>query len=110
MSSYICEKCGCIDNSGCGGNFWVVKMNRYKKEKGEPPSISHIDEYENWHYLCSECYSGKFSDGSCKDKSGWHDRFEKRHWSEVGSKEELIRICDRGDGSFVNAREFFGVS
>lgn len=98
MPSYICEKCGCVDNSACGGNYWdfVGKYNCYK------------DEYANTHALCVECTPTEFNDGSLVDKAGkWHNKFKKKHWSEYGTKEELIAMCIKDQGSYDNAVEYF---
>lgn len=97
MSTYICEKCGCIDNSACGGNYAVVKAHLNLFE----------DEYSNTHLLCVECTPSKFKDGSINREAGkWHNEFPKRHWSEIG-KETLIEICEKDEGDYVNAREYF---
>lgn len=45
---------------------------------------------------CSECNYGK-----------WHGKFEKKHWFECGTVEELIEMEDRNDGSMLNATEYF---
>lgn len=46
--------------------------------------------------MCSECNFGK-----------WHGKFEKKHWSEYGTIEELIKMEYRNDGSMLNATEYF---
>lgn len=101
MSTYICEKCGCIDNTACGGNYWAVKgkMDYYK------------DEYANKHVLCVECTPREYYDGSINEETGkWHNQFKKRHWSDCGTKEELIEECKKSRGNFVNAIEYFEIN
>jgi hypothetical protein len=98
MSTYICEKCGCIDNTACGDNYWgfIGKRNYYK------------DEYANNHILCVECTPSEFKDGSINTEVGkWHNQFPKEHWSKYGTKEELIAECMKGQGNVVNAIEYF---
>lgn len=98
MSTYICEKCGCIDNTACGGNYWSMKgkQNYFK------------DEYANTHALCVECTPTEYEDGSKNRSAGqWHNHFTKKHWSEYGTKEKLIEDCKKNQGNVVNAIEYF---
>jgi len=98
MSLYICEKCGCIDNTACGGNYWAVlaKSNFFK------------DQYANEHFLCLECTPKEFASGQIYTDAGkWHNRFPKRHWSEYGTQEELIAKAIKNELVYVNAVEFF---
>lgn len=74
MSVYICEKCGCIENTGLGG-YW---RNVIKKEPK----------------ACSECNTGK-----------WHNKFEKKHWTEYGVK-KILELEARKDGSMINGAEY----
>ena len=97
MSTYICEKCGCIDNTACGGNYWRVKgkMNLFK------------DEYSNTHVLCVECTPKEFKDGSKNTEAGkWHNKFPKKHWSELG-KDYILSAANAMNGNYVNAEEYF---
>ena len=41
MSCYICEKCGTIENTACGG-YWKNKLHK------EPPMCSQCN-YGEWH-------------------------------------------------------------
>jgi len=109
MSTYICEKCGCIDNTACGGNYWAVSysISKFKKD-GTAIKKCFKDEYANTHVLCVECTPAEYSDGSIKREAGkWHNMFLKKHWSEYGTKEKLIADCKRNNGSVVNAIEYF---
>lgn len=97
MSTYICEKCGCIDNTACGGNYWLVKskMNFFK------------DEYSNTHCLCVVCTPTEFHDGSKNEQAGkWHNMFPRKHWSDLG-KEHILRLANKQTGNYVNAEDFF---
>ena len=42
--------------------------------------------------ICSECSTGK-----------WHNRFDKKHWTEYGVK-KLLEL--EKDGSMINATEY----
>jgi hypothetical protein len=98
MSTYICEKCGCIDNTACGGNYWGVMSKRaYFK-----------DDYANKHVLCVECTPSEYCDGSISEEAGkWHNKFPKRHWSAFGTKDEVIAHCLENQGNIVNAVDYF---
>lgn len=45
MSTFICEKCGCVDNTACGGTYWstIGDMKYFK------------DEYYNEYLVCVAC-------------------------------------------------------
>lgn len=102
MSTYICDKCGCIDNTACMGNYHAIGMMRCGQDK------MFKDEYANTHYLCTECTPVEYSDNTRKRGAGkWHNLFPKKHWSEYGTKEEILTECDKHLGAFVNAREYF---
>lgn len=108
MPSYICERCGCIDNSACGGNFWLVNMNKSKIKRNENIEKYFQEDYANIKYLCVECVPIKFEDGSINEKAGrWHNRFPKRHWSEIG-KDTILKIAEKDTGDYINAEEYFG--
>ena len=47
MPLFVCEECGCVDNTACGGTFWEVLTG-------------------GGRVLCCECRFGK-----------WHDKFPK---------------------------------
>ena len=97
MSTYICTKCGCIDNSACGGNYSIINMS-------EP---FFADDFANKNLLCVECTPSVYIDGSVNARAGkWHNRFPKRHWSALG-KEFILSECHKDIGNYVNAVEFF---
>jgi len=98
MSSYICEKCGCIDNSASeGSNYWNVKCK----------INSFDDDYFNKHLACSECVPPKYADGGNSHGGVWHNKFPKRYWTKIGSKESIIAMAKKGQGNYVNAIEYF---
>lgn len=94
MSSYICEKCGYIENSACGGNYWSVKAHLN----------SFPDDYSNTHLLCHLCTPNVYRDGSKRTDLGVH--IERHHWSEIG-KDEILKSAAADVGNFTNAEEFF---
>lgn len=97
MSTYICTRCGCIDNTSCGGNYWNVKLNLN----------SFKEDFDNKNFLCAECTPSKYKSGSTSKGGKWHHRFKKEHWSSIGTKEEVIEICKKNNGNLINAIEFF---
>lgn len=88
MSSFICEKCGTIDNSACNNNYWMRKIIGRK--------------YSPALLLCTSCTAKENGKPEI-----WHNQFPKRHWSECGTKEELIKECKNKNGNVVNAIEYF---
>jgi hypothetical protein len=91
-------KCGCVDNTACGGNYWQIeaKLKYYK------------DKDSNEIHLCSECVKPEFIDGSIDEDAGhWHNLFPKKHWTEYGTKEEILEASEKNYGDFVNAKEYF---
>lgn len=85
MSTFICSKCGCIDNSALDGNYW---LRHFEKNKNKSEELAPV--------LCSEC-NGKL----------WHNKFDKKHWSTYGTKEELIAESKKKQGNYDNAVEYF---
>lgn len=64
MPLFVCENCHAIDNTGCGGTYWVSKA----------AGVSDGDEKA----LCVECAPTEFADGSRDEDAGkWHDLFPK---------------------------------
>jgi hypothetical protein len=98
MSTYICEKCGCVDNTACGGNYAAVVCNLNL----------FTDEYSNTHQLCSMCTPNIYSDGTCNPSGGkWQKHFAKKHWSEYGSEEKLLEARSKSIGNYCNAKKYF---
>lgn len=103
MSTFICNKCGCIDNTSCGGNYYTKLYG-----KSEPSEKFYKEEFANILDLCSECTPSTYIDGSKTTGEGkWHDSFEKEFWTESGDKIAILKKCDMDKGDFINAHEFF---
>lgn len=97
MSTYICTKCGCIDNTACGGNYWNVVCH----------NNGYADENANKELLCVECTPVFFKDGSGGKGGVWHNSFKKRHWSELGKEKILSIASERNVGNLINAKDYF---
>jgi hypothetical protein len=73
MGLFVCDKCGCVENTALG--FWwsrdMAKRDNWFK--------GILDDY-NGEALCSECCPTHFGDGSKTDKGIWHNRFPKEKW------------------------------
>lgn len=65
MPMFVCDLCGCGENTALG-HFWGRESDYFGPElKGKA--------------LCSECMPDTFSDGSKNEDGGkWHGRFEKQ--------------------------------
>lgn len=92
MSIFICEKCGKLDNTACGNNYWHALTNKIRERKGEEQETHYKPEFlyfEN-HVCRSDCCEGiAYSDNSgtlCKRSI---DIQEKDHWTKFG-KEKLL--------------------
>lgn len=80
MPCFICTKCGCMENTA---------VSKYWKRRSEGREL-----------VCS----------ACDEEIGkWHGRFPKKHWSEYGTKEQLIAWDEEGKGNCVNAKEYFAL-
>jgi len=78
MSTFICEGCGAVENTATS-NYWVRQMY-------------------NESLLCSKC----------DPKIGkWHNMFEKKHWSEYGTEQEMKEMEKAGKGNIINATKYF---
>lgn len=69
MPLFVCEKCGCVDNTALGfywGKFW-------------PNKTWFVDDSYNGKALCSECCPKVYVDGSETGKGKWHNMFPKQH-------------------------------
>lgn len=105
MSTFICEKCGCIDNTACGGTYWEVALAR-KTDKKE--DLLFADDFYNKHPVCVACAPKEYIDGSKNEEAGeWHNRFPRRHWTELfHDLHELALANNESTGDFVNARTY----
>lgn len=65
MPAFICERCGCWDNSACGGTYWSRRSHTFP-----PPYAGEL--------LCCVCAPLKHNDGSANEGAGrWHNRFPR---------------------------------
>lgn len=99
MSTFICDKCGCVDNSACGGTYWSSKSGWLDLFE---------DDYFNTNPVCCACAPDTYGDGSKNSKAGkWHGLFERKHWSEFGDVNKLLELEKADVGDMVNATEYF---
>ena len=109
MGAFICEKCGCIDNTACANNYWHAWRNKVHKKQSDPEVSMYTPEFAYYedHLCCSDCCNGvEYKDHSSKMRPGSADTFKKVHWSKIG-KETLLEMESRHDGSMSNATEYF---
>lgn len=109
MGIFICEKCGRLDNTACGNNYWLAHMNKSRIHAGEQMKCHFKPEYSYFenHVCCSDCCEGvAYSDNSGTIRKRYYDIVEKEHWTKYG-KEKLLEWETRGDGSMMNATEYF---
>jgi hypothetical protein len=84
MPLYVCDECGCVDNTACGGNYWF-------KNKNEESFADYIPDGKA---LCVECTPSLYKDGSSSSDAGkWHNRFPKKKWD--GKQEVLNRESEK---------------
>jgi hypothetical protein len=68
MPSFICENCGCVDNSACGGTYWTANA--------DPPL--YPPPYKKGQKLCLACSPTIYTNGRKNGDAGkWHDKFER---------------------------------
>ena len=91
MPSFICNKCGCIDNTACEGTYWQTRRG----------GKTFKDPWFDTHPVCSECNTTEFLDGSKGGSGKWHGHFEKKHWSEYGTPAELSQM------GVINVESYF---
>lgn len=77
MSLFVCDECGCVENTALGF-YWGKDVLTWK------------DTSKNGKALCSECMPTEFSDGSKLHEGGkWHGKFPKVKWD--GKREVINR-------------------
>lgn len=79
MPTYICDQCGCIDNTALGGNYYLHQTNPL-----DSPEL-----------LCTQCLTGR-----------WHNHFPKEDWADYlertgQSLGEFIKT-NKNSGHLVN--------
>jgi len=73
MGLYVCDKCGCIENTAYG-SYWT--RDDLERTFGS--------EYSNGQCLCSECTPNVFANGDPNHRGGkWHNRFPKKQWDGI---------------------------
>lgn len=85
MSLYLCESCGCVENTALG-NWWVRDCNT--KLAVNPATNKH---FPNGMALCSACAPDRYADGRYRRiyrnntprRQGWHNQFARRLWDGV---------------------------
>ncbi len=70
MSLFVCDKCGCVDNTALG-RYWSKDMDFWADDnKGLA--------------LCAECAPSTYKDGSpagvIRRFGKWHNQFPKEKW------------------------------
>jgi len=83
MPLFVCDRCGCVDNTTCGGTYWIKDHNE-----------EYFDNVKNGEALCSECAPEFCNDGSESGGGVWHNKFQKEKWD--GKTEVLNRNKDEG--------------
>ena len=64
MPLFICQQCGCVENTACG-HYWSKDQNLFTPEL-------------NGLALCSACMPDHYNDGSPNPRGGkWHGRFTR---------------------------------
>ena len=75
MSLFVCDKCGCIENTALGW-YWGAFMK----------DLTTKETYGK--VFCSECAPTEFPDGEKTRFTGkWHDHFPKRYLKDLTEKE-----------------------
>ena len=70
MPLFVCDNCGCIDNTALGGTYWSRNTDVWKPE-------------DRGKALCCECAPKKYNDDTINEDAGiWHDKFPKRKFTE----------------------------
>jgi hypothetical protein len=68
MGLFVCEGCGCIENTALG--VWWSRHASYWPEDVRGKA------------LCSACAPATFPDGALTGKGKWHGEFERRQATE----------------------------
>lgn len=100
MSLFICDNCGCVENTAFG-NWWIRDSNHkldVNPETNKP--------FPNGMALCSECAPDKYADGQYRymDRNnkprlkGWHNQFPRRLWD--GSSSDLEN-CPKSYSDYI---------
>ena len=71
MPTFVCEKCGCVDNSACGGTYWTRNM----------PNL-YPDTYKGELLCCVWAPQFYRSGERNRDAGVWHNRFPRKTQAE----------------------------
>lgn len=75
MPVFTCEKCGCVDNSACGGTYWTKDADWWP------------DEFRG-KALCIVCAPPFFKNGDLNHGVGkWHNKFPRKTEAEWDAEE-----------------------
>lgn len=92
MPLFICEHCGAIDNTACGGTFWT---------KDSDPPVWPVEAAGK--ALCAECAPIRYRDGRPNPRGGkWHGRFPKR----IATQEMIDSMTPEEKAAFVGFGSF----
>jgi hypothetical protein len=72
MPCFVCEKCGCIENTAIG-HYWSRTKIFFKEGSLSPELVGKP--------LCIECTPLFYNDRSPSGGGKWHGLFAKEHWS-----------------------------
>jgi hypothetical protein len=89
MPLFVCEVCGCVENTALG-HYWGRSHDSF----GKPELVGKA--------LCSECSPDTYEDGSKNSDGGkWHGKFPKRK----ATQEDIDRggFIDK-DGRFIERK------
>ena len=82
MPCFVCEKCGCIENSALS-MYWSKDWAEYE------------DSSLNGMALCSECTPKKYASGEDTGYGEWHGKFEKEYFDpKVDPGNGLMNVHD----------------
>lgn len=77
MPTFICEKCGHLDNSANNNNYWLTSMNKYNASIGKKIEKLFKEEYYDTHRCCANCCKGiHYYDGSDSSKFSGDDQYK----------------------------------
>ena len=89
MPLFVCDICGCVDNTALG-HYW----GRDRDSFGKPELLGKM--------LCSECTPDTYKDGTKNPDGGkWHGKFPKRKATPEDLKAD--GFIDR-NGKFIDGK------
>lgn len=80
MAMFVCESCGCLENTATSNWWW-----RYKNKE------MYGQDYINGNGYCSACLPVRTTDGRVTEFAGmWHRRFRRDMWNGISKVENRI--------------------